>query len=160
MRVYHYLSLWELSSFWEEYFLQIYCSRWRKAHFKQKWPIQLSCRNACISLKETIYVSRCNILHVVFQGSHRLSLFQICLFSWIFEHMYLCKDNVLWYEHEHQKYCYTVRIVLVLARNTSCKTQIPWWRNAHSFPSRPIQLSSRNTCIAPKKTIHVASRSI
>jgi hypothetical protein len=53
-----------------------------------------------------------------------------------------------------------VRIELVFERNTAFPAGFSRGRNTQFAPNRPIQLSLRNTCNSPKKTIYVRSRSI
>jgi hypothetical protein len=50
----------ERNNSWEPVFL-----RWSKAHFVPNWPIQLTCRNTCISWKKIICLRARSFYHIV-----------------------------------------------------------------------------------------------
>jgi hypothetical protein len=52
------------------------------------------------------------------------------------------------------------KVELVFERNTSWKSLFSRWRQALHSLNRVIQVSWRNTCISPKKTIYVRNRTI
>jgi hypothetical protein len=116
----HIVVLWELSQFfWKKYFQQIEFSRWRKAHFVPYRPIQLSCRNTCVSPQKPS----------VLEAAPSSTLFP-------------CENWVsFWME-------FFLQIIVFKVGKGS------FWSNW------PIELRWRNTCVFPKNTICIRSRSI
>jgi hypothetical protein len=57
------------------------------------------------------------------------------------EALYVLEENHPCYKKKGLENCFTVRIELVLERNTACESEFSRVRSVHFVPNRPIQLN-------------------
>jgi hypothetical protein len=127
-------------SFWKSTSCMLGVSRGKKALFAPTRTIQQSWRDTCVSPEEILYVRSLSIEHVVslwelirFWKEYFMQLKcfkeEIC---WVFfmtvfsdklkNNRNLSKENCLFLKHDHAAHYFSVRIELLLKRNTSCKS--------------------------------------
>jgi hypothetical protein len=73
-----------------------------------------------------------------FQGGQRLIFSKYAYTVKMKKHMYLLKENHLYYKQDHLAHCFPERTEIDFERNTACNLGVSRWRLGLFPPNRPI----------------------